>query len=328
MTENPQIDAWLDEGLDRELVPFVTGISEGYARYPAFDTLSPREQRMVVEAVRSRWNKGGPVMHKSFDRMVGQMGVRLHAAKPGIAPALIYLHGGGWTFMSLDSHDRLMREYAARAGITVIGIEYPLAPEVQFPNQLTLLADLVETLATRGEEWKIDPARLIIGGDSAGANLALATALALREKGRPDALKGLLLNYGAFDASQSSESQNTYGDGRYLLSKSELGMLWNNYLREKNFRKDPFASPILADLTGLPSTWMTISDLDVLRDENIKLATRFIEARVPLSARLYPGSIHSFLEAASISSLADLALQDSSAWLAHKLGVKIKPATL
>jgi|TARA_A100001391_G_scaffold63912_1_gene39897 acetyl esterase len=314
-------DPRLAEGLDPELIAFIDGITTAYSHFPPFPTLDIATQRKVAAAVRAPWAEGGPVLHRSANRVIGQLRARIHVPGPGPLPALIYLHGGGWTFFSLDTHDRLMREYAARAGIAVIGIEYPLAPETRFPNQLTLLADLVRLVANRGEEWGIDPTRLAIGGDSAGANLALATALTLRDSDYGDALCGLVLNYGAFDARMETESYKLFADGRYLLGASEMETLWSNYVRERSQRADPFVSPILADLAGLPPTFMTITDLDVLRDENLAMKSELEAAQIPVSGGLYPGSVHSFLEAVSISALAAKALDDGAVWLRERFNV-------
>ena len=321
MQNGSNSDPRLAEGLDPELIVFVDDILAAYGRFPPFQTLDIAAQRKVAEAVRAPWAKGGPTLYRSANRVIGQLRARIHTPRPGPLPALIYLHGGGWTFFSLDTHDRLMREYASRAGIAVIGVEYPLAPETKFPNQLTLLADLVRLLANRGDEWGIDATRLAIGGDSAGANLALATALTLRESDYGDALAGLLLNYGAFDARMDSASYRLFADGRYLLAASEMEALWSNYVREPAQRADPFVSPILANLAGLPPIFMTITDLDILRDENLAIKSALEAANVPVSGGLYPGSIHAFLEASSVSSLAAGALDDGAGWLKERLGV-------
>ncbi|WP_417584703.1 alpha/beta hydrolase fold domain-containing protein [Pelagibacterium sp.] len=319
MRHDSNDDPRLADGLDPELLGFINGISAAYGRFPNFETLDIPAQRRVAEHVRAPWAKGGPRVFRSTNRVIGQLRTRIHCPRPGPLPALVYLHGGGWTFFSVDNNDRMMREYASRAGITVIGVEYPLSPETRFPNQLTLLADFVRLLANRGEEWDIDPTRLAIGGDSAGANLALGTAMTLRDCDYGDALCAMLLNYGAFDARMGSESYKRFGDGRYIPTAAEMDALWSNYVRDPAQRLDPFVSPVLADLAGLPQTFMTISALDVLRDENLVVKSKLQAAGVAVSGGLYPGSIHSFLEAASVSSLAVKALSDGASWLTQKL---------
>lgn len=320
MPDRPASDPRISEGLDPELIPFIEGIEAAYGRFPVFATLDTTRQRQFADVARTPWADGGPQMHRSTNRVVGQLLARVHAPRPGVLSAMIYLHGGGWTFNSLDTHDRLMREYAARSGVTVIGIEYPLAPETKFPNQITMLTELVRLLANRGDEWGVDPGRLAIGGDCAGANLALATALALRENNYGDALSGLLLNYGAFDACMQTESYAQFGDGRYLLTPAAMDRLWMNYLRDGSQRADPFVSPVNADLRNLPPTFMTIADLDVLRDENLAVRARLEAAGVPVEGRVYPGSVHSFLDAVSICMLSSVALDEAASWLAERLG--------
>lgn len=320
MPDRPVSDPRIAEGLDPELVPFVTDIEGAYRRFPAREALDAIDQRRVVEAARTRWANGGPQMYRTANRVVGQLRARLHAPQPGILPGLIYLHGGGWSRFPMNTHDRVMREYAARSGVSVIGVDYPPAPETKFPNQITMLAEIVRLLANRGEEWGIESGKLVIGGDSAGANLALATALALRESDYGDALSGMLLNYGAFDARTQSESYRQFGDGRFLLAAAEMERLWANYIREDTQRADPFVSPVHADLRDLPPAFMTIADLTVLRDENLTLRARLEAAGMQVEGRVYPGSIHSFLEAVSICKLSGVALDEGAAWLAKRLG--------
>lgn len=158
--------------------------------------------------------------------------------------------------------------------------------------------------------------------DSAGANLALATALALRESDYGDALSGMVFNYGAFDARMQSESYKRFGDGRYLLAAADMERFWANYVREDAQRDDPLVSPMNADLRNLPPAFMTIADLDVLRDENLTVRTRLNAAGVPVNGRMYTGSIHSFLEAVSVCRLSGVALDEGAAWLAETLGVE------
>src|SRR3546814_6777355 len=90
---------------------------------------------------------------------------------------MLYIHGGGWTLFSIDTHDRLMREYAARAGIAVLGIDYSLSPESKFPFALKECAAALDWIAAQADALNLDANRVLIGGDSAGANLSVATCL-------------------------------------------------------------------------------------------------------------------------------------------------------
>ena len=133
-----------EEPLDPEIRAFVAEMKAGFSQYPPFSHLTFAGARAVAEAVRLPWRQGGPVMASTDERRIGtdagEVRVRIHrpdrGRTAGIAPALVYLHGGGWTLFSLDTHDRVMREYAQRAGVIVVGVDYALSPEAKFPKAL------------------------------------------------------------------------------------------------------------------------------------------------------------------------------------------------
>jgi acetyl esterase len=304
--------------LDPDIRRFVTAINEGYGRYPNFDGLPMRERRVAAEQVRAPWCAGGPRMWRSIDTQVAGLRGRIHI--PFEAPALgamLYLHGGGWMMFSIDTHDRLMREYAARAGIIVVGIDYSLSPEAKFPVALGEVVAAIRWLQRAGATHGIDRKRLAVGGDSAGANLALAAALKLREGGGP-MLRGMLFNYGAFGP-QPSTSYKLYDGPRYMLTVEEMCNFWNNYVREPADLRNPLAAPALADVRDLPAAYFCIAECDILSDGNRAMAERLTAAGVPTDAHVYDGATHSFLEAISISALADRALDAAARWLSGRL---------
>lgn len=242
--------------------------------------------------------------------------VRIH--DPGAmtpSPALIYLHGGGWTLFSIDTHDRLMREYAARTGVRVAGVDYSLSPEARFPVALEQVLAAVRWLSTNGDSLGIDARRLAIGGDSAGANLALSSCIALRDADEHRDIRALLLNYGAFARHSSDAAIEKYGGDGYMLAAGEMDEFWRNYLRDETDARNPFACPILSDLTGLPPVFLAIPECDLLAEQSIALAGSLEAAGVEFEAALYKGASHSFLEAVSISALSDRALTEASNWL-------------
>src|SRR5262249_27550710 len=124
---------------------------------------------------------GGPEMKRRRDDVAntsrGPLRFRIHyPSSVHRLPMLLYLHGGGWALLHLHPHDRVMREFAACSGWAVVGVDYPLAPEARFPAAVEHCVAVVEWLREEAEAFGLDPARLAIAGDSAGANLALATA--------------------------------------------------------------------------------------------------------------------------------------------------------
>jgi acetyl esterase len=306
--------------LDPEIRVFADAILEDYSRLATSGELTVHQMRENAEIVRERWAKGGPEMARETKHRVIAKGypLTLKIYEPTVGelqPALIYLHGGGWSLFSLDTHDRLMREYAHRAGITVVGVDYSLAPEFKFPHQIEEIYDVILWLRENGNEVGIDRDRLAIGGDSAGANLSVSTCLKTKEAGQAHWIKAMLLNYGTFDADVSTPSHEQFGGESFLLTKEEKVEFWNQYLTRDEDAANPIVSPLLADLRTLPPTCMVIASHDILYDENISMAQRLTEAGVPLKAVVYPGTTHSFLEAVSIAKVSDRALSESSIWL-------------
>lgn len=278
-------------------------------------------RRTVAEAVRKPWTQGGPAMQATEEFTAGTPPVRIRIHHPDAArpkPAFLYVHGGGWTVFSIDTHDRLMREYAARIGCAVIGVDYSLSPEAPYPRALDEIVGLVSWIGAHGAEHGIDPTRLAIGGDSAGGNLAMATALRLRDAGLGGMLSGLVLNYGVFDGAPYP-SYTLYDGDNYMLMAKEMRFFWGNYLGSQALSTDPYARPILADVQGLPPAFFCIAECDILRDENLAMADRLRTAGVPVEANVYAGATHSFLEAMEHSALASRAIDETSEWLRARL---------
>ncbi len=313
--------------LDPDIRRFVQAVNAEFARHPNFNALSPALAREVVEQARAPWAQGGPEMAETVEVSVptreGEVRLRIYRPSPGAQnPALIYLHGGGWTLFSLDTHDRLMREYAARASIVVVGVDYALAPENKFPVAMHQVTDVVRWLAKEGTSVGIDPERLALGGDSAGGNLTMSTALLLRDTDESHLIKGMVFNYGAFTNQDSEEYHRRYGGEGYMLSSEEMVVYWENYMRDEDDAQNPYLCSILAELHDLPPAFMVIPECDVLSEQSLKMADKLRSAGVAVEAVVYEGATHSFLEAVSISALAGRALDDTAAWLQTTLAVE------
>lgn len=310
-----------DDGLDPEIRAFQRLLSAGYAAHPDLASVSKREARRIAEAVRAPVAAGGPAMASRTEALApGEVPVRVRIhVPPGApvpAPALVYLHGGGWTLFSIDTHDRLMREYAQRAGVAVVGVDYALAPEARYPVALKQVAAVVAWLRGGGAA-QVDGTRLALGGDSAGANLALAAALRLRESDDAHRLRALVLNYGAFGCSVQSDSHRRYSGPEYLLNSTEMLGFWADYLGDAS-PDDPLAQPLvatIAQLRGLPPAYLAVASCDVLRDDSIAMAERLRAAGVATSCVVYPGTTHGFVEAAGFAAVSRRALDETAAWL-------------
>lgn len=313
------------DDLDPDIRRFIQSVQAGWAAHPALASVGMNQAREIAERVRAPWAAGGPQMAGVSDIGVphgdGAVGVRLYTpdADAGPGPVLVYLHGGGWTLFSIATHDRLMREYAHRTGFRVAGIDYSLSPEAPFPRALDETASVIGWLRDHGAGIGIDAGRMAIGGDSAGANLALSAAIDLRDAGQGGLIKALLLNYGAFDERCDRLSHRRYDGPAYMLGSEEMRTFWRNYLGGDRTDAPTRAAPIRADLHALPPAFLCIAECDVLRDENVEMASRLEQAGVATRSVVYPGTAHSFLEAMSTAPVADSALDDAAGWLKRTL---------
>lgn len=315
MNDTGQIDS---DALDPGIRRFVSALQQGYAQYPSFESLSLPERRSVAEKVRAPWRAGGPRMARTVETNIGGTRARIHIPVEGAAlGAMLYLHGGGWMMFSIDTHDRLMREYAMRSGAVIAGIDYSLSPEAKFPVALEEAVAALGWLQREGRTFGIDPSRLAIGGDSAGANLALTAALKLRGAGGPK-LRAMLLNYGAFSP-EPTPSFERFGGPSYMLTPQEMQVFWSSYTSQPAELDDPLVSPLRADLHGLPPAWFCIAACDILADSNRAMAARCAAAGVECQAHVYAGATHSFLEAVSVAPVAARALSEAAHWLRARL---------
>jgi acetyl esterase len=309
--------------LDPDIRRFIRGVAEAVARHPDFHGAPYPQARQWAEEVRAPWRQGGPAMLESRETAIptrhDRVRVRVHRPLPGLLPGLVYLHGGGWTLFSIDTHDRVMREYAARAGCCVIGVDYALSPELRFPVALHQVVDVVDWLGAKGGDLGIDAGRLAVGGDSAGANLGIAACLLRRDRGATPPLRAMLLNYGAYTTRSSAEACRRYGGPEYMLGCEEMAGYWRNYLRTGEDAGDALACPLYAALAGLPPAFLTVAECDILAEQSLELARRLQGAGVAAECAVYRGASHSFIEAMSIAGISVRALADGAAWLENAL---------
>ena len=308
------LSAVQDDIADADIRRFVDAVNAAYVEHAAPAGASMAVRREVAERVRQSWREGGPIMAET--REMDMDGVRLRLHRPvadAKLPVMLYIHGGGWTLFSIDTHDRLMREYAARAGVAVLGIDYSLSPESKFPVALEQCAAALDWIVAEAGALNLDAKRVLIGGDSAGANLSVATCLLQRQRGHP-LPTAMLLNYGAF-APERTPSYSRFGAGDYSLESDEMDAFWAAYVDGPEQLANPLVAPLRADLAGLPPAFLAIAECDILADCNDAFARKLEEAGVPARAVTYAGATHSFLEAVSIAPLASRAIDEQAAWI-------------
>ncbi len=294
--------------------------AEEYAKnFPPVRVAIPLDpHRAVNDILALRIAAGGPVMAETTDRWVAARGRRIlcRVYRPRTdrpLPTLVYFHGGGWVWSSIDTHDRLAREYAAAGEVGVVSVDYALSPEAKFPQALEECAAVTRHVAAHGAEWGLDPSALFVGGDSAGGNLALGTALLLREAGGP-ALRGILAVYPVCDSALDTASYQEFATG-YGLTHERMSFYWRVYVPHAADRHHPLAAPLRADLTGLPPVLVQLAELDVLRAEGEALAARLQAAGVPVALEIFPGVVHGFMRATATVGKARSAVEKAGVWL-------------
>jgi acetyl esterase len=229
-------------------------------------------------------------------------------------PLLVFLHGGGWVLGDLDTHDGVCRLLAARAGVTVLSVAYRPAPEHPFPAAVEDAFAAFEWAAANAGALGADPARIAIGGDSAGGNLAAAVCILARDAEVAMPAMQLLL-YPATDAVGGQRSRELFADG-FLLTAADTDVCESLYLPPGSDLHDPRVSVLRApDLAGLPPAYVATAGFDPLRDEGEEYAMRMREAGVDVVLRRHPGLIHAFANQTAISAGAAAATDEAAAAL-------------
>lgn len=230
-----------------------------------------------------------------------------HVIRPpdqsGPLPGILYFHGGGWVIGDFNSHGRLAREIAAGAEAAVVFVEYSRSPEVRFPVANKEAYFATQFVADNARALGIDPSRLAVAGDSAGANMATVTAMIAAERGGP-ALSSAVLFYPVTGADFDTASYIEFFEGCFL-TRDAMRWYWDQYLPDADARLDPHASPLLASPEQLrrhPPTFLMTCEYDVLRDEGEAYARKLEEAGVRVTCTRYPGTIHACLSLAPLAA--------------------------
>jgi len=232
--------------------------------------------------------------------------IHLRIYDPGVegkpCPALVFVHGGGWTVGSVDEFDSSIRRLANSSGLLIAAMDYRLAPENPFPAALNDVIATVKWIKENGESIGIDPNRIALGGDSAGANLALASAIALRNEGQGDAVRALYLLYGLYTPDKNTESMQLFGNGEYGITKTQFQWVMNMTFQRRDDWSNPLAFPILDNLTGnLPPMYIAAMGLDPLRDDSILLSEKLKLAGQEYYLSIWPGVAHGALSLISVT---------------------------
>ncbi|WP_152053316.1 alpha/beta hydrolase [Tautonia marina] len=209
-----------------------------------------------------------------------------------LRPALVFSHGGGWILGDCDMVDGTCRSLANASECVVASVDYRLAPEHRFPTAAEDAYHAFRWVRAQADRLGIDPHRVAVGGDSAGGNLAIVSCLMARDRGEPAPAFQLLI-YPVADSACNTPSYSECATG-FGLTRNAMQYYWQQYLADPADGTHPYASPLRADLTGLPPAFVLTAEYDPLRDEGEALAQRLTEAGVATRHRRFDGQIHGF----------------------------------
>lgn len=257
-----------------------------------------------------------PVTEISFEGPSGPLALRAYRPHSAHAelPALVFFHGGGWVVGDLDTHDHLCRHLAFAGDVVVLAVDYRLAPEHPFPAAVDDCLAAFRWAHANAAELGLDPARVAVGGDSAGGNLAAVVCLAARDDG-PALPAFQLLIYPCVDFTADNASLRDNATG-YLLTRTALEQFYDWYAGTTQDRRDWRVSPQWAAThAGLPPALVQTAEFDPLRDEGIAYAETLRAAGVAVEHRQYAGMVHGFARMGGRVDRGRRALDDAAAAL-------------
>lgn len=310
MGVDPQIQVVLENLAKADLTPI--------------ELLRPDQARQqMLDMVRARGivpQEVGPISERIIPGPGGGIPIRLYrpkSATPGNPPVLVYFHGGGHVIGDLESHDSVARALCNGGECAVISVNYRKAPEHKFPAAVEDAFAATRWVHAEGAGLGLDGARMAVGGDSAGANLAAVVALMARDAGGP-ALRLQLLVYPITDYACVGPDYETYGDGYGILTDSAMRWFRGHYLNDASEATDWRASPLrAASHAGVAPALVITAECDVLHGDGVAYAKALKEAGVEVTHSDYKGMIHAFFSMPTEIDGTAKAQAEASAALRH-----------
>ncbi|MBF6991286.1 MULTISPECIES: alpha/beta hydrolase [Cupriavidus] len=277
------------------------------AKRPPINALDPEDAKIAYEKSAPILDISPPAVHATEDLHVPArdghaIPARLYTPREASwaepLPLLVYYHGGGFTVGSVNSHDALCRLLCGEADCMVLSVDYRLGPEWRFPAAVNDAFDALHWIFAEAGRLGADPARIALGGDSAGGTLAAASAVEARNAGFAPVLQMLL--YPGTCARQDTPSHRALAEG-YLLTAEMIRWFFAQYLDQEASRDDWRFAPLDgggngADVRNVCPAWVAVAGYDPLHDEGVAYAAKLRAAGVPATLANYPGMIHDFFK--------------------------------
>lgn len=316
----------LPAGVDPQLAAALRHHEDILTGLGSSDT-SAAAARAQFMASRAWWNGGGPRLAVDRDEVIplsAERGLRVavYAAQASQAPrpAYAFFHGGGFRLGEPRSSDRQLRELALAWGGIVVSLDYAHMPEAVFPVAVEESAAALRWLSVHGARWGIDPARLAVGGSSAGASVAMGAAVHLGP-GRAGFLRAGAFVVGVFDDDLDTASMRAHGDGPMQPSRRSAAAMFEAYAGGPGQRRDPRLDTRQADLGDMPPLFLAAAELDVYRDSSVLLARRLNGAGRSAELVVYPGTTHLFWGYSRTVAVAQACTRDLAGFLGKHLPV-------
>ncbi|GAB4066217.1 alpha/beta hydrolase fold domain-containing protein [Ancylobacter sonchi] len=249
---------------------------------------------------------------EEIDGPHGPVALRIYTPPEPAKGVYLHIHGGGWCLGSARENDGLNHRLVERTGFAVVSVDYRLAPEAPWPAAPDDCEAAALWLVREGKA-RFGTEHFVIGGESAGANLSVATLLRLRDRHGLSPFRAANLNAGCYDLGLTPSARN-WGDEPLVLNTRDINVFVGHYLREGGEVATPDISPLHGDLRGLPPALFTIGTRDALLDDTLFMAPRWLAAGNRAEIAVYPGGCHVFI--GFPGSLADKALARIVAFLA------------
>lgn len=301
-----------------KLHPSARAIVDQFARMPPLSKMTPEQARGAPVPLEPAPEPVASLTRRAIPGAGGRIAVRIYRPHDASRAALVYFHGGGWVIGSLEEADGACRILANRGRVVVVSVDYRLAPETKFPGPVEDAYAAVRWTTDNAADLGVDPARVAVGGSSAGGNLAAAAALVARDRGGPK-IAFQLLTVPVTELSSRAASHREFAEG-YGLTSADMEWFGRHYVNGPADVENPLASVLRADLQGLPPAFVITAECDPLRDDGEAYATRLRELGSAASFKRYGGMFHGFLGFPGQLPEAARAYEDAGAALRSALG--------
>ncbi|WP_204251706.1 alpha/beta hydrolase [Flavobacterium ginsenosidimutans] len=293
---NAQVDYASDPHLTPAVKAFLKPLNSGGA---PLESLPVADARNVLVGAQNAFKVDLSGIEESEKEITADgYKIKLNIVRPagakGKLPVFMFIHGGGWVLGDYPTHKRMVRDLSVLTGYAGVFVNYSLSPEHKYPQPVNEVYAVAKWIAAHGNDINVDGSKLGIVGNSAGGNLATASALMAKEKGTP-LYKVQILFWPVADANFETESYKLYGKQRFLTS-SLMQWMWDQYV-DPSKRKEIYASPLQASLDqlkGLPPTLIQVAENDILRDEGEAYGRKLSDAGVVVTTVRYNDVIHDF----------------------------------